>query len=330
LLSLPLWLLACRVPEPRPSPAPSPPDLTGTSTTGTTGETGATGETGLVELEQDDCASLVSGPFDFLSTDRVRTEEDFDFDAQGYLITQHLADLAGFTRQGEAHVVAAGIGPDAAGIRSLVTGDIVVAQPDTGFLNRVDPLAGTVTPILGGLSSPNGLEAGLDGMIYSSEHISGGRVRMVDPYTGEAELLAELEYPNNMALSPDERTLYVVAGSYGGPSRVVALDRDDNGEWGDSPRMVYEHDQWLGGITTDKCGHVYIVEYSAGKVYRLRVEDPATPERIADLTSGSFSSLRFTPGTGDWAPSELFVTNRMALFSIDVQIAGRHVLAPQD
>jgi hypothetical protein len=323
---LSIWLMACRTPVPPPSPEPKVQPEPESGETAETAETAETGETGTVEV-LDDCAALVPGPFDFISTDSVQTEEDFDFDAQGYLLTQNGTALAGITRQGEVHVVSPSIGPDAAGIRSLVTGDIVVAQPDTGVLRRVDPLTGSSVVVLSGLSFPNGLEASRDGMIYSSEYTADGRIRMVDPYSGEATVLAQMQYPNNMALSPDERTLYVVAGLTTG--RVAAFDRDENDVWSSTPRLVYEHPQTLGGITTDKCGNIYIVEYSAGKVYRLPASDPSSPERIADLTSGSFSSLRFSAAKDDWSPTELFVTNRFSLFAIDVQIAGRHVLSDE-
>jgi hypothetical protein len=327
LSSLPFWLLACRAPE--PPPAPQPPALPDAES-GETGNTGTTGDTGTVPVvEVDDCETIAPGPFPFQSTNAVRTEEDFDFDIQGYLICQHLTDLAGFTRQGQAHVVAAGIGSDAAGIRSLSTGDIVVAQPSSGSLVLVDPYTGNTSVILGGLSSANGLEASTDGKIYSSEYRPNGRVRVVDPYNGDTQVIGQLDWPNNMALSPDELTLYVVAGLTTG--WVVAFDRDKDGEWSETPRMVYEHPQMLGGITSDKCGNLYIVEYSGGRVFRLPVSDPATPEPIADLqTGGSFSSLRFTSGVGDWGPTELFVTSRSQLFYLDVQIEGRHVLAPSN
>jgi DNA-binding beta-propeller fold protein YncE len=320
------WLLACQEPTVSPPPVPAPAPVTNTDTTpGTTAETGQ--ETGEPEVDPD-CLSLPTGPFNFQSTSAVQTEEDFDFDAAGYLLTQHFSDLAGISRQGQAHVIASSIGADAAGIRSLVTGDIVVAQPDTGSLRRVDYLTGTTTTILAGLSFPNGIEASRDGMIYSSEYTSGGRIRVVDPYNGDALVIAQLERPNNMALTPDEQTLYVVT-TVGNGSKVVALDRGEDEEWGSTPRLIYEHPTQLGGITTDKCGNIYIVEFTAGKVYRLRTDDQSTPEPIVDLTSGSFSSLRFSAGKTDWSPTELFVTNRSQLFYLDVGIAGRHVLSDE-
>jgi sugar lactone lactonase YvrE len=323
LLSLP-WLLACQEPDVSPPPAPAPAPTSGTdSTPANTAETGQ--ETEEPEIDPD-CLDLPMGPFSFNSTDAVHTEEDFDFDAAGYLLTQNGTSLAGISRQGQAHVIAPSIGSDAAGIRSLVTGDIVVAQPDTGSLRRVDYLTGTTTTILSGLSFPNGIEASRDGMIYSSEYVDGGRIRVVDPYSGDAYVISQLERPNNMALTPDEQTLYIVT-TVGNGSRVVALDREDDGDWDSTPRLVYDHALQLGGITTDKCGNVYIVEFTAGKVFRLRTDSLDTPEPIVDLTSGSFSSLRFSAGKDDWSPTELFVTNRNQLFFLDVGIAGRHVLA---
>lgn len=321
------WLFACREPEPkdhRPKPETTDKETINLPT-GTTGETATDTGTPIV----DPCTNLIDGPFSYQSTNAVMTEEDFDFDAVGYLLTQNNTSLAGFDRTGQSHIIAPAIGSDAAGIRSLVTGDIMIAQPDTGALRRVTYSTGATITVLGGLNFPNGLEAGVDGYIYSSEFTANGRIRMVEPYSGAALVITQLDYPNNMALSPDETTLYIVASNFygGGGGQIWAIDRDENGEWQPETRLIHDHPTSLGGITTDICGNIYFAEYSQGKVYRLRIDDFSTLERIADLPPGSYSSMRFTSGIGDWGRTELFVTSRYALYVIDVGIDGRHVLA---
>lgn len=318
-----LLLLACHTEPTRRHHRQDPVEDSATpQVTGTTGETAT--DTGPPPV--DPCLEIPSGPFPYLTTTAVTTEEDFDFDIGGYLITQSNTSLAAIDRQGQSHIIAPTIGVDAAGIRSLVTGDIVIAQPDTGALVRVNYNSGAGVPFFSGLSFPNGIEAATDGYIYSSEYVPNGKIRMIDPYTGDALVIAELQSPNNMALSPDERTLYVVVTPSGG-SKVVALDRDDAGVWSSEPRLIHDHENMLGGITTDSCGNIYIAEYSQGRVYRLRINDLSTLEPIADLPSGNYSSARFTSGIDPWGRTELFVTSRWALYVIDVGVAGRHVLA---
>jgi sugar lactone lactonase YvrE len=294
-----------------PTPPVSPPAET---TPGTTGP---------------DCTlAPPRGPFVW---DRLplQTEEDFDFDQQGLLLTQRGSDLLGFARDGGFRVVATSIGFDAAGIRSLSTGDLVVAQPDTGSLRFVSYGTGGSVAILGDLNYPNGVEASADGTVYSSEHVPNGEIRQLDPATGEVAILATVEWPNNLALSPDERTLYVVSstGLFVGRSTVLALDRDASGAWGPEVRVFREYDRMLGGITTDACGNVYVVEYAGGLVVRLDPDD-ASGVVLAELPEGgSYSSLRFGPGLGDYGRTELFATDRSEIFVTDVGIEGRHVLA---
>src|SRR5262245_56761433 len=116
-----LWLAACeREPVDRRR-RDDPTETTPTTPTGTTGESAI--DTGDPPI--DPCLSIPAGPFSFQSTNAVTTEEDFDFDIGGYLITQSNTSLAAIDRQGQSHIIAPAIGVDAAGIRSLVTGDIV-------------------------------------------------------------------------------------------------------------------------------------------------------------------------------------------------------------
>lgn len=267
------------------------------------------------------------GPFVWEEVD-LQTEEDFDFDREGFLVTQNGSNLLGLKRDGTAAVVATNIGFDASGIRSLVTGDIVVAQPDTGSLRFVSYGTGGSVTVLADLNRPNGVESSVDGSVYSSEHVPAGEIRQLDPATGEVSVLATVAWPNNLALSPDEQTLYIVSsdGLVGG-STVLALDRDASGAWGPDVRVFREWNWLLGGITTDVCGNVYVVEYAGGLVVRLD-PDTAAGEVLAELPEGgAYSSLRFAPGIGEFRRTELFVTDRYELFVADLGIEGRHVLA---
>jgi sugar lactone lactonase YvrE len=264
-------------------------------------------------------------PFETLP---LLTEEDFDFDAEGLLVAQDLDALVGYTRDGELSVLSPAVEGDPAGIRVLPTGDIVVAHPALGTLSRVDRATGGVTVLLGGLQSPNGLEVGRDGAVYVSEFVRGGGVRRVDPATGAFDVLFRAGSINAIALSPDERVLYMSDWSY--PTfGIVAIDRRPDGSWSDTLRTVVSGLPAVQGLSTDVCGNLYAVDYSDGGVYRV---DPATGEYELLVEVGTlptvFSSARFSAGFGDFRRDALYVTDRTAIYEIDLGIEGYHPLAP--
>lgn len=310
---------------------PGPGDTGDTALTLTTTPERPTAHTGVAETS-DPCATPPSGPFGWVSSDAVHTEEDFDFDTTGLVLSQRLTNLVGIERDGTTHVVATQIGQDAAGLRTLPDGvHVAVAQPDTGAVRLVDLATNGSFTLLGGLDFPNGIEVDSDGQIYVSEFVRRGRVRQVDPLTGHATVLATLDYPNGMAFSPDEQTMYVVSSEglvgFGG-STIYALHRLPDGSWGPELATFRAAGTTLGGVTTDTCGHLYAIEYTGGRVVRLDPTD-ASPTEITTLPGAGFwSSLRFAPGYGGWPRTEVYATNRRELYGIEVGIPGRHVLAP--
>ena len=272
---------------------PPPETTTGRTETDPETETETTGDTappdsGTVPTPDLACAALPPpGPFAFAST-RIETQEDFDFDATGLLLTQQYSALLGVSWTGQSQIVASDIGPDATGIRTLSTGDVMVAQPSTGALHLVDAATGGSIAFLGGLDFPNGLEATRDGRVFSSETSPTGRIRLIDPYDDEIVIVivGQVDSPNNMALSPDEQVLYVLLMNPSGYNLSLS-----------------------------------------GEVFRIRAADQEM-EFVARLPDGgSWSSLRFSPGFGDWSRQQLYATNRSRLFRIEVGIDGRHVLA---
>ncbi|MEZ4236127.1 MAG: hypothetical protein R3F59_08190 [Myxococcota bacterium] len=331
-----LALLAACTPPTTTTSGGHTPDTDVAVTDTPTGDTSAkgTGDTGGDTTTTTIAAVCLepppAGPLPFVRSSALRTEEDFDFDRDGFLDSQGGVggqDLVGMTRQGQSHVVAPNIGVDAAGIRSLPSGDLVVAQPDTNALRLVTYGSGGSRLILD-VTNPNGLETTSDDLVFSSEYRQGGRVRLVDPYTGQASIIATMDWPNNMALSPDETVLYVAASpsAWGGTGVIARIEKDAEGGWGD-PEPFFSHDTAIGGITTDICGNVYAVEFTGGVVFRLPA-DGSAPEVLADLgRSGTYSSMRFGHGLDGWERTELFVTNRSDMFVMDVGIPGRHVLA---
>lgn len=335
-----LLLFSCRPADTHTEPHPKPNTDQGRDT-GTVEHSAFTwvphsaehGHTGHTAIEGPDCENLLGPPFEVDSTTIIRTEEDFDFDNTEYLLTQAGTSLAGINRYGEQHIVVPQIGVDAAGIRSLPDGDILIAQPDTGTVRLVNYQTGGSTPVLTSLQFPNGLEVSSAGVGYVSEFVAGGGIREFDPRSGANHVILGIDFPNNMTLSPDEQVLYILTSTqqFWGASKVMALDRNTDGTWARNPREIKAFTTFLGGIAVDVCGNLYVTEYMTGRVARIRMPE-ATLEPIAELTTGGyqynggFSAARFSPGFSGWSPTQLYVTNRAQLYTIELGIEGRHVL----
>lgn len=152
--------------------------------------------------------------------------EDFQFDAQGRVVSGDAeGNLVRTTRDGQRTLFVPNAGAGGAGMRFLSNGDLVYAKVEDGTIYRVTPNGG-VTPVLSGLEYPNGMEVDLDDQIYVSEQ-SGGRVRKIDPQTGQFEIVARGLYnPNGLSFSPDYRRLY--CGSFGGGA-IYAIPFDEAG-----------------------------------------------------------------------------------------------------
>jgi sugar lactone lactonase YvrE len=333
-------LAACRAPSaPSDRPAPEPEDETGTAIVvdTATGATAATGDTAppedtAVEPAAVDCSLLVPAA-DIAPAVAIQltTEEDFDFDGQGWLLTQRVFTLEGMDRAGDAHLVAPLGVDDPAGIRSTPNGDIVVADPWDGVLRRVDAATGGWVDILGGLDNPNGVEAGADGQVYVTELAREGRVRRVDPLTGAFEILADgVGWPNGIVLSHDEQTLYFTSsGALGGETRIMAIGRGADGSWDPTTTAVaYTHPTYVNSLTIDACENLYALEYVEGRVIRIDTTTWVVEELLQFPEFAEYSALHFSPGLGGWDLTALYATSRNQVYEIPVGVPGSHVLTP--
>ena len=125
-------------------------------------------------------------------------------------------------------------------------------------------------------NSPNDLCVDLRGRIYFSDPRYGGSeplelknfsVYRIDPDGKLALLTREVEMPNGVALSPDERTLYV--GDYHrgdrpaserGVMRIYAFPLDDDGQVAGPRRTLVESEgeNICDGLTVDAAGNLYV------------------------------------------------------------------------
>jgi sugar lactone lactonase YvrE len=256
------------------------------------------------------------------------TAEDFDLDGDGYLVSVNTSgDLFGRNQAGDKRVMVPGIGFGTAGTRVLPSGDIVICDVSNGALVLITA-SGSKTTILGGLNYPNGLEVGLDGLVYVAEQ-SAGRVREVDPYTGDNTIISKgLVQPNGLAFGPDYENLYV--GSFGS-GKIVKLKRQPPGDEWTKKLHVKVKDYFpnggdIDGINVDECGNVYLSEYISGRVYRINVLDGEL-ELAANLPSSWIPNMRWGHGVGGWELGRLYVSDRSQgrVFGLETGVKGKEM-----
>lgn len=181
-------------------------------------------DTGVVDPGPE-CGELPEAPFPTERIGGFTASEDFVFDAEGHIISiDDAGNLIRQDREGNKTVIVPNVG-EAAGMSMLPNGDIVLANVSQGTVDRVTP-DGDTSRLTTGIAYPNGLAVDSAGIVYVSEH-SAGRIRRIDPETGDYDIIADgLLNPNGLGFSPDEQTLYV--NSFGG-STVHALTRQGEG-----------------------------------------------------------------------------------------------------
>ncbi|GIX03878.1 MAG: hypothetical protein KatS3mg113_0884 [Planctomycetaceae bacterium] len=121
-------------------------------------------------------------------------------------------------------------------------------------------------------NSPNDLAIRSNGQIFFTDPCYGDRSTMeldhesvyrIDPDGKISRILTqpEVQRPNGIALSPDEKTLYVVDSCPvpGGARKILACDLDNQGEVG-SPHVLFDFAPGRGGdgMCVDQLGHLYV------------------------------------------------------------------------
>jgi gluconolactonase len=160
-------------------------------------------------------------------------------------------------------------------------------------ISRVGRATGEAKPVVEGwrglrLNSPNDVVVASDGAIWFTDpsygHLQGFRpapeggdyVYRHDPLTGETAVVADgFDKPNGIALSPDERVLYITdsganqgPGSYhvGRPHHVKAFDVRDGRLSGERLFAVVTPG-FPDGLKVDRDGRVYASSFSGVQVF---------------------------------------------------------------
>ncbi len=196
-------------------------------------------------------------------------------------------------------------------------------------------------------NSPNDLDIDAQGRIYFTDPRYGDRSGMeldkecvyrIDPDGTLTRIIADVERPNGIAVSADQKTLYVIDNNnsiQGGSRKVYAYELRADGSVGQ--RRVF-HDFGTGrggdGMTLDVHGNVYI---AAG------LNTPAPPAEDGSVKAGvhvfspTGKELSFIPvpedevtnvAFGDPDLKTLYVTAGRTLYRIRLNVRG-YVLWPR-
>lgn len=280
-----------------------------------------------------DCSALPALPVDYTTLSHVPASEDFTFDDAGFLWGVTLGDYAlmktpysGSAQLVVPNISSGGFGGFVRGTRFLPDGDLVIADPATGELYRVDS-QGSKTTIIGGLPDPNGIAVDQDGMVYLTH--GGGEVRRIDPNTGNYETVHQSNSSfDGITFSEDYTTLYFNEEN----GDIHAMSISDDGTPG-TPNDFAQIDVGFGGIldgmTADLCGNIYVIEMS-GVLYRITPEGQV--DVAVDLGGGSgggvpgvfIPAVNFGSGVGGWKRDHVYIMNfEGGVFEANVGIPGK-------
>ena len=186
----------------------------------------------------------------------------------------------------------------------------IKSKTNTVIVNKFDGLS---------FSSPNDMTMHKNGDIFFTDPNwqLGERTQQMS-YTGVYKLSntgvlslidATLEKPNGVALSPDQRTLYV--GDFS--NRVSKYTIDENGDI--SPREDFIKVTSPDGIKVDSAGNIYVSSHKKGviNIYTPRGSLIDKIELGPNVTNLAF---------GGKNRKTLLITTAKGLFTLDVKVAG--------
>jgi gluconolactonase len=210
------------------------------------------------------------------------------------------------------------------GLAMDAQGWLLAATHDRKQLARVDLTSGAREALVGTylgqpFNSPNDLAVAGDGTVYFTDPdfqaaaAPGGqpRTRVYRFSAGAVDVVDDsIANPNGIALSPDQRMLYVSGGGESGTLRAYPL-RDGAVGPGTDLASASVPD----GLAVDCLGNVYLTEHT---LRRIRVLNPAgttlaTIEVDANVTNAAF---------GGADGRTLYITGAGALWALPLQVAG--------
>lgn len=274
-----------------------------------------------------DCSALPQPPYEGRRITAV-SSEDLAFDAEGYLVGSDMRHIWKSTHAGDRKLFVPNV-PFRAGLRALPSGAFVFADNVNGAIVRLEA-DGTRYDVLTGLSYPNGIEVGPDGIVYFTEH-GARRVWRLDPYSGDARVISELSITNPNGLTFELGYAALLIGGFSGVGAIYRLPIDAKGEPG--TLEVWAKDVgtgYLDGMGVDVCGNVYIADYMAGNILRLPPDGSSTEVvingRSLQGAEPYMPNFQWGSGVGGWDPGKIYIpegNTGEATYEVDLGIPSK-------
>ncbi len=309
---------------------PTEPGRTTETTPGsTTSDTGGSTVTTEVPV---DCTVLPTGPFEMTTVPGDwGTDEDFDFDAEGWHVSMNYGHLVRRSLKEEFEILSPSVGDWTAGTRVLPDGNVVVAVPAYNNVVKIDPSTGVVDLITAGILWPNGVEITRDGKWLFVSGSTDSTIRQLELATGEGFVVAQaIPGANGLVLTNAEDALFVTTCTGEGVFKIPRLDET---EWGE-PELFWRQPNpmlCVEGVQVDACDNVYFTEWDTENVYRAVADGSAPAEVVAKVNTYWPPNMRWGVGLGGWDANRLYINDRSLgqLYTFDPQMPGKkHIFAP--
>ncbi len=270
-----------------------------------------------------DCENIPPAPAKYEIVEGPQAAEDFAIDYRGNLWSVDSAgNITTTSYKEKPKLRIPGIASSfVSGTRLLANGDLIVNDSEKNQVLRVSPTGGK-TILASGLSYPNGLAIGMDGWAYVAEQ-NANRVVRINPDNKKIEVVAvDIEAANGLSFAPDYKTLYV--GGFG-TGIVKKVDVLGEGKWGKAE--VYAEGLGSGlldGMGVDACGNVYVNEYTAAVLWRIRTD--GSKEKVVDLHEHTSWIPNMNWGVGEgWEKDVLYVSDRNVdeVFAVKLGVPGK-------
>jgi len=279
---------------------PTPPDV---STTDSARDTGTRTET----TTSWDCDNLKTRPLD-QEDFPGHANEDITMDAQGFIVgADRFRNLWRTDREGQTEMIVPDTGVNA-GLRLMWwNGKLASASYVTDAIWEIDPETGATELMVGGLSSPSGIEIGADRAIWFGE-LNGNRVQRYHPESGELRLITDqLLRPNGLTFNNAYDRLYVAATEEG---HIYAIDIDPQTSEvvGEPWIFVADAGHGIDGLSVDACDNLYAGWWAEARIERWNSEGSGY-ELLVDKPARDFALGNWVWGNADfgWSPTSIFV-----------------------
>lgn len=161
---------------------------------------------------------------------------------------------------------------DSADIDGDGAGGLIATEPEVRTVTQTtaDGTREVLADSLGGVdfSGPNGVAAASDGTVWFTDFAPGAptplgyrgvfRVSPQGEVTAEVQMDPAATAPNGIALSPDQRTLYV-SDTLGAGFAAYAIGRDGGLQDAANPDWVAAFDGFPDGICVDATGNIFVI-----------------------------------------------------------------------